>query len=461
MPILDRMTRNNQPDDDNNGNHSDSEPHFDYPRPEPIMRSRPKPHFLEAQHGRRKISFSAAIERICEQFRGEYPPNTPPMLEAQTRLARLQLLLPVVEYMVGVESLTLTDDERAALVESVYSEVFGLSVLDPLINDPAITTITLDGDQKISVRYGHGELEPLDILFEDNAHFKEVIGRLLQRAGVRLLEEMPLIEAGFLAESGRFVSMTVAAPPTTLTLSMDIRVHPAAPPTLEQLISRKTLDEKTAQFLQALMQSDYGVMLIGQPESGKTMTLSALLAELPDAQAGIAVERTGELHLPQGMASVVPRWSAGRDDDGITFGEQIEAQLANSPQLIVLDEVRSDEPHTIAALLRVENPPRLIWSLRGATNTKRLYAALSMLAQRADTFNGEQLVHNLFERMPFVLFVRRFDGKIQLSELGEWVGDAEGMVRYRSLMAYVEGEWRWSGVAPARALGGLNEVFWT
>jgi hypothetical protein len=146
---------------------------------------------------------------------------------------------------------------------------------------------------------------------------------------------------------------------------------------------------------------------------------------------------------------------------GITFGQQIDAQLTQGYHTMVLDEVRADEPHTIASLLAMDAPPRMIWSVRASPDSKRLRAALGMLARRGDEANGEVLVRNLFERIPFVVSLRRLDGEVQLREIGEWyyVPDDES-VRYRSLIQHTMGEVFTTGETPDHNLPGIEGDFW-
>ncbi len=457
MSLLDKMSRNNQPDDDSQNGKSG----FDNIPLDKPQRKRAAPRLLESRAGRRTISFGALIERIVTQFEEENTPDDSAVRAAKTQADRARLLLPVVDYVLSVESVDADDTVKADVMGAVYSEVFGFGPLDPLIADETITTITLEGADKVSIRYGNDDLKAANPIFDSDAHLKKILGRLVQQAGTAINDDQPLIEVGLATESDRFLSASIAGPPIAYTLNADIRLHPTAAPTIDGLITRETLTPQAAQLLRALIQSDHGFIVAGQPESGKTMTLSALLSEVLNPGAAVAVERTGEMHLPDGMSRAVVQWPVG-DDAGVTFGEQIQAQLEQNPQTMVLDEVRADEPHSIEPLLRLENAPRLIWSFRGAPDSKRLLASLGMLARRsAPGGDAEDLVRSLFERLPFVVSVRRLGGKIELREVGEWVYVAElDSVRYTALMQTSGGETKVTGKKPSRPLPGLEANFW-
>src|SRR5690606_26253116 len=106
-------------------------------------------------------------------------------------------------------------------------------------------------------------------------------------------------------------------------------------------------------FLAALVASPYGLIVVGDTESGKTTLLDALANRLPAEAHVSSVERAGELRLPAAATRRTVRWPLG-DEPGKSFGEQIWAALADAPDVLVLDEVRADDPAAIAPLLGLE-----------------------------------------------------------------------------------------------------------
>lgn len=461
MPILDKMQQNNQPDDDNqNGKKQPID--WDNVPTEKKERFHERPQFVTSREGRRQISIAALVERIADQFHAENTPDDSAVRAAQTRATRAKLLMPVVDYVLTVESAAPDEDTKGEIVQRAYSAIFGFGPLDTYLNDPDITTISIEGKDDLSVRYGHDDLQSTNPIFNDEDHLKTIAGRLLKSAGAALREDMPIVEAGFQSEGGRFVSLSVVAPPVTFALNLDIRLHPLDAPTLTGLVERGTLTEQAVTLLRAIIQSEHGFMVVGQPESGKTMTLSALLAELPNPEHAVAVERTGELHLPDAITRATVQWANGVGLDGISFGEQIVAQAEEETyQTIILDEVRADEPEGIAPLLAEDDPPRQVWSFRGPPDSQRLYNALAMLARRATAGQDENVVSHLFRRLPFVISMRRRAGRIELREIGEWhYPKTANAAQYRPLLTMTDGETTLHDETPAHTLPGLDESFW-
>lgn len=377
-----------------------------------------EPQFVTARRGTRMMSMAALKERIVERFIEEYGEDSPLVRQADTSAKRLRLVLDVSNYVLAVESVILSSEERAALVKDIYSDLFGYGALDALFLDESITTISIYGADHTSVRYGHGDLVDLKPQFEDTEHLRRIIGRLMMDAGAELREDIPSIETG-LQVGDRRAAINVIMPPFSPVISVDIRLHPKTAPSFDSLIEGGFMTPEAAAFIQRIAASKYGICVVGESESGKTTLLGALAALLPQTGVSVAVERSGETSIPPHIERLMVKWAVG-DQDGVSFGGQIEAALAHQPTLLLLDEIRADEPLSIAPLLSIDSPPRQVWSVRGVPDAKRLQSALGMLARRSAIGQGEKLVHALYERLPFVLTTARIGGRLQLFSIAEW-----------------------------------------
>ncbi len=394
-----------------------------YNRRRAELESGRQPRMLPAREGRRHVSIGALIERITTAFSQEHADDSAALLASDTKAERLKLLRDTVEYVLAVESVQLSSQQRAALIREAYAELFAYGPLDELFADETITTVTLSGISKVSVRRGHGNLESLSPIFDDLVHMRRIVGRMLRSGGTRLSPDMPFIETGFILD-GRRASITVSGPPVTINLSVDIRLHPRALP----LLSTMAPDETTRTLVEAVLRSPHGFIIAGEPESGKTTLMSILAAFLP-GKGLLTVERAGELHLPEEAERLIVQWPSGLNDDPAdaarSFGQQIEAaadrlQGSTASHTLILDEVRADEPGAIAPLLWSDHSARLLWVLRGSTEPKRLAASLSALARINDPKRGEMLPRALYQRLPFVITVRRRKEQVKVHGVAEW-----------------------------------------
>lgn len=375
-----------------------------------------EPRLVIGRGGRRMFSVAALAERIRDQFSLEYV-GTDVLREADTPSKRMRLVLGVTDYVIAVESLSIASDDKAALMQRVYSELFGYGPLDAFFADSRVTTIALNGADKAAVRYGSSELEEVGPLFEDADHLQVIVGRLLADSGAEFSADLPIIETG-LAIGGRRVSLSVVSPSLSISLTADIRLHPATTPTFEDLIRADVMSPEAAEVIMALVHSKYGMIVAGESETGKTTLLNALGTALLEDKAA-AVERTGEMRLPETFTRYQPFWG-NRETAPISLGDRVLEALGASPSVILVDEVRADEPTAIAPLLMYEDAPRQLWAFRGAPDHKRLQSALGMLARRADIGAGEALVHALYDRLPFVISVARIQGRLKLFSIAEW-----------------------------------------
>jgi len=409
-----------------------------------------EPQLVPARQGTRMYSLAALQERIEAEFIEEYGQDSPALREADTPTKRIKLVLETVNYVLGVESVALGAEAKADLIERVHSNLFGYGVLDSYLTDARVTTIAIHGAAHVSVRYGHGELERTDAMFEDEDQLRAIVGRLLRDAGAQASEDAPIIETG-LVVAGRPISLSMAAPPVSPYVHVDIRLHPLQAPTLEDLVADDFMLPQAAALLRQIVSSGYGFAVVGESENGKTTLLNALVQLLPSEQA-IAVERAGELRLPQGMTCLTPRWMVD-GAAGTTFGEQIEEALSRQPDILILDEIRSDEPLMILPLLANDNPPRQIWAVRGVPDAKRLQSSMGMLARRADMSHSEAMVMAFYDRLPFVITVHNIQGKLKLFSIAEWQSRADSdYPDYVMLMQYRDGNSRPTGRTLARWL---------
>lgn len=419
---------------------------------------RRQPALVPSQFGSRWVSVAALVEQIESAFIEEHGDGSEALAAAHTAAQRLKLVLETANYIFSVESVQLTADEKADIIKQSYSSLFGYGPLDDWFADQRVTTISLEGSERAAVRYGHAELESIGRIFESPEQYQRIIHRLVTDAGAELRPEHPYMEFG-LQVGGRLVCLNLVTPPVTLQVNADIRLHPPQVPTWESLLSSAYLSEQGLQLVRALAASPHGLLIIGEPESGKTTLLNRIVNDLSHPEQIVSVERAGEMRLPAEVRRLTAQWPTA-NQPGVSFGEQIQHALDLQPACLVLDEVRADEPQTIAPLLQMGNAPRLIWSFRGATFAKRLQSALGMLARRAEVGGGEVLIRPLYERLPFVIAVNRVGDQLRLWGIGEWqFKHSTDYPTYTPIMQVDNGTLRLTGEQPLRELP-LPDSFW-
>src|SRR5438067_11900941 len=96
--------------------------------------------------------------------------------------------------MVEAEGLPLPPVERARLLETMIAEVLAFGPIEPLLRDPSITEIMVNGPHKVWVER-NGTLSKTDVRFEDDEHIRRIIDRIIAPLGRRCDEASPMVDA--------------------------------------------------------------------------------------------------------------------------------------------------------------------------------------------------------------------------------------------------------------------------
>lgn len=441
MPILDRLT--GQPDDD------------DEQQPEDKKRQPPEPKIISGLPGYANFSLAALQERIEAQFQEEIAGRDDILLADQDEAARRELVREAGEYVLAVEGVPLLPEQRTALFDAAYRNLFTFGPLDDLLRDEMITEMTIDGYASIHVRRQMGEPEAVQSYFADEQHLTRIVERILTSGGAQLLESEPFVEVG-LTMLGRPARLTLIGQPLSPVLHLDIRLHPAAPTTLDGLRQAGALSAVDETLLTALASSGHGLLIVGDVAAGKTTMLEALLPVLPDPEGACLVERSREVRAPAAMV-VRPAVPATELAPGQTFAEQIAAALEDGAAMLIADELRGDEATAIWAALAQDSGPRCIAVLRASTDPARLRSAFDILIRKGQpALPYEAINRALLERLPFVVMTRIGPEGLRLIGIGEWAGEAAETIRLRQLVR----EGVLTGEHPRHDLPGLPDDFW-
>jgi pilus assembly protein CpaF len=257
-------------------------------------------------------------------------------LSEPQRRARLER---VVGRMVSREGPVLTTAERTRLIRQVIDEAIGLGVLEPLLADPTVTEIMVNGTDEIFVERD-GRLQRADIRFGDEAQLYQTIDRIVSQVNRRVDESSPMVDARL--PSGERVNVII--PPLALHgPTITIRRFPRLF-TLEQLVGLGSIDRPTERLLRAFVRAKLNVVISGGTGAGKTTLLNALSAAVPASERIITVEDNAELRLQQPhVVSLEARPPNVEGRGEVTIRDLVRNSLRMRPDRIIVGEVRGAE----------------------------------------------------------------------------------------------------------------------
>ncbi len=232
-------------------------------------------------------------------------------------------------------------DEKKSLADSVFQSMRGLDILQPLIDDPEVTEIMVNGYEDIFYEK-NGILYKSDVHFRDQKRLEDVIQSIVEPINRQVNESTPIADAR-LQDGSR---VNIVLPPIALNgPTVTIRKFPEDPWTIEKLILKGSLTKEVAEFLRTLVIAKYNIFISGGTGSGKTTFLNALSDYIPKTERVITIEDSAELQI-QGVPNLVRLESRNANMEGkgeITIRDLIKSSLRMRPERIVVGEVRGPE----------------------------------------------------------------------------------------------------------------------
>ena len=254
-----------------------------------------------------------------------------------TLLDEVARAIPIV---LGSRGVALNTHERTHLILDVVNEIVGYGPLQPLLDDPAVDDVIVNGPLNIYAER-KGELEPVRTRFRDLSHLMNVIQRIVAPIGRRVDESTPYVD-GRLPDGSR---INVIIPPVALDgPHVSIRKFKRVPFAGEDLVQNGTLTAQGLSYLSEAVRRRRNILISGGTGSGKTTLLNVLSSYVGRKERIVTIEDTAELQLQ--MPHVVRLETRTASTDGgreVSARDLLRNALRMRPDRIILGEVRSHE----------------------------------------------------------------------------------------------------------------------
>src|SRR5512133_1549297 len=298
---------------------------------QPVWRAPAGPSSDMARNASRELK-----QRIQKKVIAELDPNSDLKDEAKVRQSIQTLFDEVIEE----EGTVLTRIERQRLFEEVYADIRGFGPIEPLLQDPTISEVMVNGPKNVYVEQ-KGKLRKTDIVFDDDEHVFRIIDRIVSPLGRHIDESSPMVDAR-LPDGSRVNA--IIAPLSLVGPTITIRKFSKTPLTVDDLIRFGSMTPELAEFLKACVRARLNVIISGGTGSGKTTLLNILSSFIPNDERIVTIEDAAELQLRQEHIVRLESRPANMEGKGqISIRNLVVNALRMRPDRIVVGEVRSGE----------------------------------------------------------------------------------------------------------------------
>src|SRR6476646_11742481 len=249
-------------------------------------------------------------------------------------------VLRAVMEQLALDRTPLTREERRKLVREIADDILGYGPLEPYLRDTAVTEVMVNGPNQVYIERS-GKLELTNTSFLDDAHLLRIIDKIVSPIGRRIDESSPMVDAR-LPDGSR---VNAIIPPLALRgPTLTIRKFARAPYTMNALISVGSISPKAAQFLASCVKGKLNILISGGTGTGKTTTLNAMSAFIPNDERIVTIEDAAELQLQQKHVITLESRPPNIEGSGeVRIRELVRNALRMRPDRIIVGEVRGAE----------------------------------------------------------------------------------------------------------------------
>lgn len=344
---------------------------------------------------------------------------------------------------------------RQRIIKMIEDDVLGLGPLEPLLDDVSISDILVNGYDSVYVER-QGKLEPTNVRFRDNAHVMKIIDRIVTNVGRRIDELSPLVDARL--QDGSRVNAII--PPLAIDgPSVSIRRFAVSRPTMDDLLSYRSLTPVMAKLLSAIIKCRLNVLISGGTGSGKTTLLNILSGYIPEDERIVTIEDAAELQLQQPHVVRLETRPSNIEGKGeVTQRDLVRNSLRMRPDRIVVGEVRGGEALDMLSAMNTGHDGSLT-TVHANTPRDALSRIENMIAMAGMNLPQKAVREQIASAIDVVIQVSRTqDGTRKTVSIQEINGMEGEIITMSELFKYVQrgldengnvmGDYRATGIVP-------------
>lgn len=324
---------------------------------------------------------------------------------------------------------------RVLLHERIFNALRRLDILQPLVDDPCITEIMINGIEDIFIEE-KGHIRKLDYAFDSNEQLENVIQRIVANVNRVVNESSPICDARL--EDGSRIN--VVLPPVALNgPTLTIRKFPDKPFVMEDLIRLGSLTKDVAEVLKSLVKAKHNIFISGGTGSGKTTFLNVLSGAIPKDERIITIEDSAELQIHQieNLVSLETRNANVEGKGEVSIKDLIKSSLRMRPDRIIVGEVRGVEALDMLQAMNTGHDGSL--STGHANSTKDMLSRLETMVLTGSVMPLGAIRQQIASALEIMVHLGRLNDKSRkVLEITEVVGFADGKIELNTLYKYEE-----------------------
>jgi pilus assembly protein CpaF len=350
----------------------------------------------------------------------------------------------------------LVGDDKEDIVSHVVDEVTGLGPIEPLLRDPGVSEVMVNGPDEVYCERD-GVIEESDVTFRSEAHVMRVIDRIVNVIGRHVDEASPMVDAR-LADGSR---VNVIIPPLVpKSPVLTIRKFRTDRYSMAELVGAGSLTEGVAELIEGCVRAKLNTIISGGTGTGKTTFLNALSAYIPTRERIVTIEDPLELRLQQ--KHVIPMEARPPSFEGrgeVTQRALFRNALRMRPDRIIVGEVRGAEAFDMMQAMNTGHEGSLT-TVHANSPRDALARIENMIMMAGFDFPVQVIREQMASALHVIVHLNRLvDGSRKVVQVSEVSGLEGSTVTLQDIFVYrqqgidadgkVTGEFKPTGLRPA------------
>ena len=359
-----------------------------------------------------------------------------------------QAVSGIVKEIIAEQRVPLNYDEQERIQADLLDEVFGLGPLEPLLRDPKISDILVNGKDHVFVEKA-GLLTRVNTSFRDDRHLLQIIHRIVSRVGRRVDESSPMVDAR-LPDGSR---VNAIIPPLALDgPSLSIRRFGTGPIAGNQLVQNKSISPEMMEVLQAAVKARISILIAGGTGAGKTTFLNILSQSIPNGERLVTIEDAAELRLAQENIVRLETRPPNIEGQGAIRQRQLLINaLRMRPDRIIIGEIRGEEAFDMLQACNTGHEGSM-GTIHANTPRDALSRLESMVAMTNMNLPEKSVRQQIASAITIVVQATRMsDGTRKITSISEITGMEENVISMQEIFAFQK-----KGIGPdGRVIGAF------